>query len=351
MKIGEFAKRCGISISALRYYDEKGLLSPVYIDRFTGYRFYAEYQAAVCRRIGLLKSAGFPLSEIRRILNTDSENTIREAFAEKRAKLEKALKGLSETEKIILEEHIVQNQSIKPIRENIDIPFENDESIIGQWEIVSNDGAQLGDCKRRVFFLPNGERYWCYGWTKGKFLFDNGMSAFVSDYVTERRKDGLYMIIDLKSYDYQESGKTEPITLRKLDGKRYTKEEITRTDNINLPFVDDPRVTGKWTAYDFIRTKEEFSAESPHREKSRLFFKEIEFFENGECTSLYGDKTIRGNGMQTWTKGAVLRKWNCTACAYELRTINGRDYLIVEWKSGDYLYGGLEPNYYVFIRT
>ena len=55
--------------------------------------------------------------------------------------------------------------------------------------------------------------------------------------------------------------------------------------------------------------------------------------------------------MQTWTKGYVLRKWNHTACAHEIRTIGGRDYLFMEWKSGDYLYGGAEPGYYVFARV
>lgn len=32
-------------------------------------------------------------------------------------------------------------------------------------------------------------------------------------------------------------------------------------------------------------------------------------------------------------------------------TIGGRDYLFMEWKSGDYLYGGAEPGYYVFARV
>ena len=67
--------------------------------------------------------------------------------------------------------------------------------------------------------------------------------------------------------------------------------------------------------------------------------------------SRYGNEVICGDHMQTWTKGYVLRKWNHTACAYEIRTIGGRDYLFMEWKSGDYLYGGAEPGYYVFARV
>ena len=52
--------------------------------------------------------------------------------------------------------------------------------------------------------------------------------------------------------------------------------------------------------------------------------------------------------MQEWTNGYVLRKWNKTACAYEIKNIGGADYLFIEWKSGDYRWGGFETDYYVF---
>lgn len=71
----------------------------------------------------------------------------------------------------------------------------------------------------------------------------------------------------------------------------------------------------------------------------------------GSCTSLYGDEIISGDEMQVWTKGYVLRKWNRTACAYEIREIDGVEYLIMEWKSGDYRWGGFETDYYVFVRA
>lgn len=47
MKIGEFAKACNMPISMLRYYDSYGLLKPIYIDGFTGYRYYSESQLVV----------------------------------------------------------------------------------------------------------------------------------------------------------------------------------------------------------------------------------------------------------------------------------------------------------------
>ena len=50
MKIGDFAKACNTNISVLRHYDKIGLLKPIYIDRFTEYRYYDESQIVVFKR-------------------------------------------------------------------------------------------------------------------------------------------------------------------------------------------------------------------------------------------------------------------------------------------------------------
>ena len=353
MKIGELARACGISVSALRYYDEHGLIIPVYIDKFTGYRYYSEGQITVCSKIKMLKDAGFSLAEIKNIIRENDSETIRRVFRAKKTEMKKIMKKLDETEKNMLGvdfmEQIKKSDNFKPIRENINIPFEADEEIIGRWEIVSETNGNIGGKNRQIFFLPNGEWYWCYSWTKGKFLFDDGINTYASDLTVEKRSDGLYMVIDLKSYDYIKSGKTEAVTLKKLDSKRYTKEEITRRDNIDIPCEEDNKVIGKWKAFDFILSKPEFDSKNPRREQSKLFFKEIEFFPNGGCVSIYGDEIV-GADMQTWTKGFVLRKWNSTACAYEIRRENGKDFLIIEWKSGDYRWGGFDTDYYVFVK-
>ena len=44
LKIGDFSKLSRISVRMLRHYDEIGLLRPVYVDRFTDYRYYDEHQ-------------------------------------------------------------------------------------------------------------------------------------------------------------------------------------------------------------------------------------------------------------------------------------------------------------------
>ena len=59
MKIGEFAKVCNTKISVLRHYDKQNLLRPIYIDKFTGYRYYSQEQISIFFRITALKEAGF----------------------------------------------------------------------------------------------------------------------------------------------------------------------------------------------------------------------------------------------------------------------------------------------------
>ena len=52
----EFSAATGLSVKALRLYDERGLLVPARVDRATGYRRYAEDQIATAGRIALLRS-------------------------------------------------------------------------------------------------------------------------------------------------------------------------------------------------------------------------------------------------------------------------------------------------------
>jgi len=66
--IGALSKIVGISTDTLRYYDEIGLLKPARTSKETGYRYYADDQAATLARIMELKHYGFSLNEIKNIL-------------------------------------------------------------------------------------------------------------------------------------------------------------------------------------------------------------------------------------------------------------------------------------------
>ncbi|WP_124100780.1 helix-turn-helix domain-containing protein [Ruminococcus sp. Marseille-P6503] len=247
-------------------------------------------------------------------------------------------------------------------RENTNLPFEDDPLVVGKWETIGEYAVKQDffadkfctespytEAPKEIYFLPEGKRYWCYGWTKGRLLIDTGESTTVNPYEIEDYNGDRYMFVSHKSYNYRRGGKPTVLVLRQLDNKAYSAEGLAKKDDISMPFADDRRVIGKWKAFDFCRTKEEFSPE--RKSEQKLHFSELEFLENGSCISRYGDEIISGDNMQVWTKGYVLRKWNSSACAYEIRTVNGTDYLIIEWKSGDYIWGGFDTDYYVFIRS
>ncbi len=63
-----------VSVKTLRYYDEMGLLKPVEVDRFTGYRYYSLEQLPNLYRILALKDLGFSLEEIGRLLSKPVSN-------------------------------------------------------------------------------------------------------------------------------------------------------------------------------------------------------------------------------------------------------------------------------------
>ena len=70
LTIGEFARRCGLSVRALRLYDRIGLLRPAEVVPGTGYRRYAARQLYAGRLIALLRRLDMPLTEITAIVGT-----------------------------------------------------------------------------------------------------------------------------------------------------------------------------------------------------------------------------------------------------------------------------------------
>lgn len=74
----------------------------------------------------------------------------------------------------------------------------------------------------------------------------------------------------------------------------------------------------------------------------------MEFKEDGTCTSNYGDSNVR---TRKWTSGFVLDTADRLACAYEIQKRSGRDYLFLEFKNGDVIFGGFDPYYFVLTRN
>ncbi|MEU4556829.1 MerR family transcriptional regulator [Actinoplanes sp. NPDC023936] len=69
MTIGEFGRRAGLSVKALRLYEASGLLPPAEVDTASSYRRYSAGQLDRAARIGLLRRLGMPLAVIGEVLD------------------------------------------------------------------------------------------------------------------------------------------------------------------------------------------------------------------------------------------------------------------------------------------
>ena len=513
-KIGELSKLCNISVKTLRYYDAEGLLVPDEIDQFTGYRYYSASKLADCYRIIALKELGFSLEEIKAQLTADSDEKIITSLsikAEELTKLiastEKQLKrieslknNLMQGEKkmfdIILRdtddfrvaftrkiysgkddafEDIKQIASTLPrsiigkrrilinyeteykdenfdiaacveivgaipketeysqksitfdtstlslvckrselddaykamiehldssglkicgayyeiyhddstvelkvpvceytsenifVTEDIGLPFVDDPEVCGKWEMLdilpTREHFVYGKPKcghlawlDELYFIDGGKEYWSVGgWTKG-FLFTYGRApqeTLKNKYTIEEIDGHKLLFLEMKHYcdgDKLSGAAPEIWVYEKIENKRYkSKDDIRRVDNIDYPFISDSTVIGKWKARDFVINKEDFDPIKQNWPADDMFVFGAEFQDNGVyvSTSKNGTNSI----TSVWTKGLVLNKREKTASAYEIKIIDGVEYLFREWKTGDYIFGGGRAYWYIFTRA
>ncbi|MGN9808954.1 MerR family transcriptional regulator [Micromonospora sp. BQ11] len=69
--IGELARASGLTVSALRFYDSAGVLSPALVDPVTGYRWYTDDQVRPARLVAGLRRVGMPVAGIAAALRAD----------------------------------------------------------------------------------------------------------------------------------------------------------------------------------------------------------------------------------------------------------------------------------------
>ena len=71
IKIGDFSKLAHVSIKTLHHYDDLGLLKPIHVDRYSGYRYYDIGQLSRLNRILALKDLGLSLEQVVELLRAD----------------------------------------------------------------------------------------------------------------------------------------------------------------------------------------------------------------------------------------------------------------------------------------
>ena len=246
------------------------------------------------------------------------------------------------------------------------LPFENDEEVIGKWEYLDRfpSGEQFNinspkDSRKyhvhlkELYFLSKGEGYWIIeGWTKGCFAIRFGYPSrrYCNRYSIREINGEKLLFVEMKDDPYKISrgGKPEIYVYRKVSDRVYTKADIMVRDKVDFPYLSDEGAIGRWHSCDFVPDIERFDPITPFRGDEELFVSEIELFPEGKAVYKFRNNNTRSI---EYTKGKLLDKCRNICEEYEQRVINGKEYLFTQWKSGDYVFGGEKPGYYVFIKV
>ncbi len=114
MMVGEVAKKMGITVRTLQYYDKEGMLSPS-SESEGGRRLYTHKDVIQLYQILSLKQLGFSLDDIKnRLILLDTPANVAGALSEQAAAIRKDIETLSESLKAIeaLKAEVLQMQSV-----------------------------------------------------------------------------------------------------------------------------------------------------------------------------------------------------------------------------------------------
>ena len=114
MTVGEAAKKIGVTVRTLQYYDKEGLLSPS-AESEGGRRLYTDKDLVMLHQIVSLKSLGFSLDDIKgRLISLETPADVAAALTEQadsiREKIEQLTVSLTAIEQ--LKEEVLQMQAV-----------------------------------------------------------------------------------------------------------------------------------------------------------------------------------------------------------------------------------------------
>ncbi len=106
--VGELARKAGVTVRTLQYYDKCRILTPEYTEG--GRRMYNRHDVILLHQILFLKSFGFTLEEIRdRLLPAESPEQLEDLLSRQKEALHQQIVSIQQTEdmmeKVILEIH------------------------------------------------------------------------------------------------------------------------------------------------------------------------------------------------------------------------------------------------------
>lgn len=335
IRIGDFAEIFNISVKTVRYYESIGLITPGYVDVYTGYRYFNEENVKRLEEIIALKELGFSLDEIKYFDESEIKNKIQD-YESKILKIEEQIRNLKRLS--------LNGREVLKMKK-----FINDERVIGKWNLlgVSENFEDAKQNKfmeddyaiKELYLMPEGEEYWVISWTKDVIYIAGKECPY------EIKNDKMFVKI---KDDFDEK-KYKVSIYEKENSKVYTEEEIKIKDDINVDFIEDKDLVGFWHTIDFVSNPNSFNPNKLKFERTDFPLQKLSFSPDGEVYINYKDwKTVM---HASYTKDYIINlNLPDTLTKYEYKNINGTTYLIIEWKTGDYVYGKMIIGYYVLVK-
>ena len=169
LPIGRFARATGLSIGALRHYDEIGLLSPAAVDPATGYRYYRADQMDTARVIGTLRELEVGLPAIAAMLAGGPAERQR-ALAAHLARTEAGvwrLQGLAHRLRMLIAEGhdlVTEREKIMP---NTSFPLDPDDErrlaaalFNRTWELMEKPERSVADDDEMIHSTHASRHHW-----------------------------------------------------------------------------------------------------------------------------------------------------------------------------------------------
>ncbi len=261
-------------------------------------------------------------------------------------------------------------KQLNRVVDKTDYPFVNDKAVIGKWKVVDfvknttdftpeKKSWKGDDFLNELVFIKDGKMlssfengqlaYTSITWTSGKVLSKHEKTA--SAYYIKEISGKKYMFYQWKSGDYI-FGKAEPYyyVLEKADSSDYSDYKPSAIeDKMDYPFETDAQMLGSWESVDFVKDIDKFKPDTKSW-LDDLFLTNIKIKDNGKLSITTTKGENSGNAI-LWTKGLLINKTNKTASKCIIKEIGSSTYMFYEWKSGDYIYRGMKPYYYVLKKV
>lgn len=256
------------------------------------------------------------------------------------------------------------------LTDDINLPFVDQPEIIGNWQTVDlvseiNDFNPESKSYQDELYLSNlvfiksgqmldsfenGNLFYSEStWTNGVVISPEMKTA--SKYEIKEIDGSKYMFMEWKSGDYVlRFLKPKYYVLKQIDAKDYSNFVVTKIeDNIDYEFANNTDMLGLWQSVDFVKNIEDFNP-SGRKYQERLYLKELQILENGKLSFKDMDDKITTT-VSSWTGDLIINHQSKTASKCTIKTIDSETYMFFEWKSGDYIYRGMKPNYYVLKKV